>query len=568
MHLSLTNLRAVLILAFASVALFLPAAFVGIPENYDLAQHLRFAVSYHQAFASGNAFPAFGWSDNFGFGSVGIRFYPPLAHISMGLLQFATGSWYDTLWITMLAWMFIGSVGAYYFALEMMPRPWALMAAIVYIAAPYHLLQVFQAFFLSEFAAAAILPFCFLYLQRVLKESRTGDAALLAFFAALLILAHLPSAIMGAIALAVFAATHLGIWRDSSVRKVLLIAASAAAAAVATSAYWLRMVAELQWVKHNTAEYYAAGYYNYSTYFFPMFLSAGEDYFPRFLWMLDLTITATLLLFVPALIAAVRRLVSASAAPVFFPLLAVAVLSAVMTSVLSKPLWDSISLLQKLQFPFRWLSVLSFAAAMLFPAGIRFVISSARPITRKTAYPLAAIALFIFVFDTTQIVIPSAPVPRSEIARRVAEISETPGCECWWPIWAQREALSNRTEIDASGRHTEILSWQPERREFLIGPGEAANVRLALFYYPRWNLKINDTEARLGPASDGSITFAAPGQPLKVSLEFRELPAVVYSRPISLLMLALLPLIGFYGWLRNRKLTTVAAEPAPDSTHL
>lgn len=568
MHISLTNLRAVLILALASIALFLPAAFVGIPENYDLAQHLRFAVSYHEAFASGNAFPAFGWSDNFGFGSVGIRFYPPLAHISMGLLQFATGSWYETLWITMLAWMFIGSIGAYYFALEMMPRPWALFAAVTYIAAPYHLLQVFQAFFLSEFAAAAILPFCFLYLQRVLKDERIGDAAHLAFFASFLILAHLPSAIMGAVALATFAAANPGIWRRSSIRKILLIAVSAAAAAVAASAYWLRMVAELQWVKHNTAEYYAAGYYNYSTYFFPMFLSAGEDYFPRFLWMLDLTITATLMLCVPALIAIVRRRVPASAASVFLPLLAVAAVSAVMTSVLSKPLWDSIPLLQKLQFPFRWLSVLSFTAAMLFPSAIQFVISGQRPVTRKTAYPLAAIVLLIFVFDTTQIVIPSAPVPRHEIARRVTEISETPGCACWWPIWARKEALSQRTEIEAGGRQTEVLFWQPERREFIVGPGEATKVRLALFYYPRWNLKINDAEARLEPASDGAITFAAPGEPVKVSLEFREPQVVVYSRPISLLMLGLLPLIGLYDWLRNLKFRQMAAEPTPDITHL
>ena len=558
MSIPLANFRSFLILALASLALLLPAIFIGIQEDYDLPQHLRFAVTYHEAFLLGNPFPAFGWSDNLGYGSVGIRFYPPLVHIFMGLVQFVTSSWYDTLWITMLTFMFLGSVGAYFFALEMLPRTWALSGAILYMVLPYHLWEIFQAFLLSEFAAAAILPFCFLFLHRLLRRQRIEDAAFLACSVSLLILAHLPSAIMGSIALAVYAVPFLS-KRNLSARRLLLVAGSAFATAVATSAYWLRMVRELEWVKHNTTKYYATGHYNYSIYFFPTFLINGDDYFPLFFWIFDLTIAATLILLIPAVIAFARKCVPDSVKAVSLPLFLVAVVSAWMTSIISKPLWDSVPLLQKLQFPFRWLSILSFAAAMLFPVGIRFVIFNGQPITRKTAYPLAALALFVFIFDATQIVIPSVPVPRSEIARRVTEISQTLGCECWWPIWAKKEALNHLSKIDAGSRETQISAWLPEKRELQIGPGEAADVRLALFYYPHWQIRLNDVEATLKPASDGAIMFRVPPGPVRVSLEFREPSAVVYSRPFSLAILAFLPLFGIFVRLYTQKLNQKAA---------
>src|SRR5690349_25161382 len=62
----------VLLLVFSAV-LVAPAAYLGIPENYDLGQHLRFARTWHEAIASGTVIPLWGAADNAGLGSAGIR---------------------------------------------------------------------------------------------------------------------------------------------------------------------------------------------------------------------------------------------------------------------------------------------------------------------------------------------------------------------------------------------------------------------------------------------------------------------------------------------------------------
>ncbi|HEX6278447.1 MAG TPA: 6-pyruvoyl-tetrahydropterin synthase-related protein, partial [Pyrinomonadaceae bacterium] len=381
-----------MLFAFSAV-LIVPAAYIGIPENYDLGQHLRFARTWNNTLAEGGLVPSWGSADNDGLGSAGVRFYPPATHFVMGLTQFATGGWYDTLWVTMLGWMFVGSVGVFKLAREWCSSSVALYSALLYAIVPYHLLQVFQAFLLAEFAAAAFLPFCFLYTHRLVVKGGLINILLFAVAYSALILTHLPTTIMGTLSLAVFALAFMS--AGNFVRSVGRFALAFAIAATATAFYWVRMVSELSWIKHNTPEYYASGLYNYSTYFFPMLYSSGEAYVARFLWLIDIVIVVTFALLIPALIVVVKK--KSEVPRHLIALLSVAGLALFMMSILSEPLWDSIDLLQKLQFPYRWLSPGSLVAALLFPIGIAALAEERSMITRPFAYSLASIFMLLVV---------------------------------------------------------------------------------------------------------------------------------------------------------------------------
>src|SRR5690606_6890274 len=111
-----------------------------------------------------------------GYGSVGIRFYPPLTYLVLGFIQFFTDSWYDSLWISIAFWMIASGVGTYIFARQFLNWSYSLLAAMIYLIAPYHLVQIYQAFLLAEFTASAILPFCFLFAYRLLKDLKWSDA--------------------------------------------------------------------------------------------------------------------------------------------------------------------------------------------------------------------------------------------------------------------------------------------------------------------------------------------------------------------------------------------------------
>lgn len=96
---SINNWTALTIILLAVSAIMLPMAFMGIPDGYDLMQHIRFAEVYHDSILAGNFFPSWGADDNLGFGSIGIRYYPPVAYFILALTKIVTGNWYDSFWI-------------------------------------------------------------------------------------------------------------------------------------------------------------------------------------------------------------------------------------------------------------------------------------------------------------------------------------------------------------------------------------------------------------------------------------------------------------------------------------
>ena len=539
---------AILLLLVFSAVLFAPAAFHGIPENYDFGQHLRFARTWHDALASGVYIPSWGSADNAGLGSAGIRFYPPATHAVMGAVQFITGSWYDTIWVTMLAWMWIGSIGVYKLAREWSSRPIALGSALLYVIVPYHLLQVFQAFLLAEFTAAAILPFCFLYAHRLVTKG--GAVNIFLFFAAYsaLVLSHIPTTIIGTLSVAVFVLGFLS--AENFLRIVLRFASAFAMSLAATAFFWVRMVSELSWVKHNTPEFYMSGPYNYSVYFFPMIYSAGEVYWARFLWLFDITILATFALCIPALIVVLKKKFDAPRH--LLSLIAVAAVALFMMSAASSPVWDSISFVQKLQFPYRWLAPASLAAALLFPLGAAAFIENRTVITRSFAYSLASALVFVIVLDVSQIVIPSAPVPRAEIAREIEKLDKEPACDCWWPVWASRDVMKHTERISSGDREFTISKWEATSREFTVNAGAAEKVRIGTFFYPHWKATVNGSPAEVTSDPNGLIEIPIPADFSDVTLEFREPGIVIASRYFSAAAIALIFATLLFTAVRSR----------------
>ncbi|HEX3101300.1 MAG TPA: hypothetical protein VHQ01_05895, partial [Pyrinomonadaceae bacterium] len=73
-------------------AVILPMAFMGVPDGFDLMQHMRFAAAYKDAILSGELIPRWPAKDNFGFGDIGIRYYPPLAYYVLGAVRIISGS--------------------------------------------------------------------------------------------------------------------------------------------------------------------------------------------------------------------------------------------------------------------------------------------------------------------------------------------------------------------------------------------------------------------------------------------------------------------------------------------
>ena len=280
------------IILLASFLVILPIAVFGIPDGHDLPQHFQFANAYYDSLTSGDGFPSWSSRENYGYGSIGIRFYPPLSYYVLAVFRIVSGNWFDAAWLAFAFWMFLGCAGVYFWSRCWLSEKYSMIAAVFYAFIPYHLNQLYISFIYAEFAGAGIMPFCFAFQTRVFRRGKNSDVLGLAFFYALLILAHLPSAIIGSMCMAVFGLILLE--KENACRQIARSAAAALLALAASSYYWLAMVSEMNWLNHAT-EKYQSGHYYFGNRFFPTYFFAGADDLKENLILSDILVSFGLL---------------------------------------------------------------------------------------------------------------------------------------------------------------------------------------------------------------------------------------------------------------------------------
>ncbi len=516
-----TTVRDLLLILLFSVAIVSPIGFLGIPDNFDVMEHMRFAVTYSDSLADGKLLPDWSELDNHAFGGAGVRLYPPLTYILLAVVKNVGFSWHTSVVLILMLGMFVGCLGVYYFVKEFYPDGYPLAASLIYALIPYHLFQIYQLFLFGEFMAAAFTPWVFLFGIRLLRGGRVADAMSFTIAFSLVLLTHIPSTIILAISLVVCFGLQIG--EGLNIKKVLLFASSAVVSLILTSFYWLKVVTEVSWIKHDSKAFYDNGLYTYFVYLFPISLNPPSFYQLKALWLFDIIIALTLLLFLFMAVLLIRKRKRLDRLSI--SLMATAGIALFLTTLPSRPIWDAITLLQKLQFPWRWLSISAFIISVLASAIIAQYRTTNEKPNRLVTYSAICLSTIIGLFIISQIVLPSAPTPSDRFNKDVSELTSTLGCECWWPIWAKAEAFANKERVTAAGRSVEIDSWENTNRSFHIAAGDPENVRVATFYYPLWAAEVNGSSVPVGKAEDGTMLIPLPPEPANVTLEFRE-PAV------------------------------------------
>jgi hypothetical protein len=545
---------AMLIIAATVLALFLPLFYLGIPDGFDLMQHMRFADAYRLAIMNGEFIPKWAGADNFGFGSIGIRYYPPLPYAVMSVSRILTGDWYTSFWITALAWIMAGCMGMYLWIKESSSNLAALSAALAYAIMPFHTFEIYQAVLYSEFAAAGLMPFCFLFLTRLCRRRQWSDVIAFSAAYSLLILAHIPTGIIGTAGMAVYALVLIE-WRR--IGEMTVKVAAAVGIVLCSSIFHIaKVIPEIEWVQHNSSRYFARGFYDYKSYLFPIFFSAPEArYVEKLLWHFDAIILITLIFFAASLITFLVSRGSAEAnalrSRVGVGLLATGGLAIFMLSVSSLNVWNSVSLLQKIQFPWRWLALASIATAALFGLSIPLLLFKRGKFRRWVAYPVTALILAALAYNVSQNIIPSTPLSRAQFQEKIDGMYDEEACDCWWPIWAKREALDQR-RLTIDGRSAEVTYLHEEQRTISVSDGDAGVLRVPTFYHPYWTAAVNGLAQPVEKDENGSILIPVGSGPQKVELSFNEPWYIAWASYVSLATWLLIFAFGISHVFRRR----------------
>lgn len=547
------------VVCLVAVISVIPIAVYGIPDSSDWSQHFRFAQTFYDSLINGHGYT--GWADreNFGYGDVGIRFYPPLEYYFLAFARILAGNWYDAAWLTFMFWMASGSVGIYLWAKCWLSPKESAIAACLYAIIPLHLLQLYINFNnYSEVAAASILVFCFAFLTRIFQRGKTSDVLGLAVSYAFLVLTHLPLTVIGSLSLCVFALT---LARKNDLFRPIVKSSIALASGLAASAfYWVGMVSEMKWLNHSSDKF-TSGHFSFDNGFFPFFYYTDSTALKTLFLLIDLAVVFSLLFVASAIIYVIYKRLSNNddgeanqTKTVFRTVLPLGLFAFFMVTPLSNPIWQSFTPLQKVQFPARWLPIVAMCGAIIASASIHYLLKGNFLKQRIWAYSCLIILTVVSLFNLIYILSPTAfiPLDREKFDSKLRELPETESFDCWWTVWSKREAFNIKEKISAGGRQAKVVVWKPEERVFEVAGGNDSTAKIATFYYPHWQATVNDKPVNIEKDENGVMLIPLGSEKSVIKLYFQEPPTVRTASIISLLEWLLFG--GFFLVLLGKKL--------------
>ena len=535
--------RLALVFSMAGIA-SLPLAWRGTSCGHDFDFHLESWMEVLGHWREGVVYPHWAASANYGAGEPRFVFYPPLSWMLGALLSLFMPWVRVPLVFTMVA---LGLMGAGFFrmAREWMPEDNAAFAACLYVVNPYVLFVVYERAAYGELLAAAWMPLL------VLFALRQAPALLeLAVVVAGLWLTNAPAAVMGCYALAV-----LVLVAAIAERRWMLIGRAAAGTALGLALagfYLVPAIYEQRWVEIQRA--IGEGMRVEDSF---LFGHTGEPFHDQVLrsasWIAVVLLVATAAAAVLSFRARRRAL--------WLPLVTLAVIVGCLLLPFSDVVWGHAPELKFLQFPWRWLLLLSLVFAALVGLALRegAPASRAAGLQRVAAVAIVAgcvsgVAWFYFWqpcdeednvraqlatfrdggFQGTD-EYTSAPADNDAIQQdlpRIRVLKSADGDEgngaAPNPEWQAGSADLEQSEI-------QINRWSSEHVSATVRSGAGFAV-LRLMDYPSWRVTVNaETLSGRPRRDDGLMTIPVASGESRIEVRYGPTPDVWAGRILSLL---------------------------------
>lgn len=515
------------VLLVVAALLLAPSLVLGTLNSHSSPGNLSFAAQFADQFRAGILYPRATPDSYDGLVGADFYFYPPLAFwldaaLSVVTFDSFSVSWRLSLTALFLLWASGLAMQAWLRSGGASPRS-AVLAALAYMAAPYHLLDHYWRGAFAEFAAFVVLPLLMLGVRRIALPDAVGrrfGVAWVALAYGALPMAHLPTSLLISVtALPMYVLWCA--WRQDSTAQALRFLGRAAlggALGLGLAAIYLIPALSLQgWIVADTLW---SGSYRAQLWFLVTPARWPEGTLDMMLVISCVSVAYGL---VALAVLAARRSAAGRprAEPVFWALVTLVCLALVAGVV---PWFWDLPHLAKVQFPWRLMVVVEFAALSALGLMDWRVLAARMRAGRPTAWPLRIGAAAGLLGLAALVVLPALAIMLAGIELRIQDTRDRyqppASARQFQPAGYPQPPGSGETDLNLGPVESlPTIACTPAARLCRAEPGRLGSLRIEIdadaatevvlrrFYWPFWHL---------APAPSGLTPPIAPTDTLRL----------------------------------------------------
>ncbi|MGB1252343.1 MAG: 6-pyruvoyl-tetrahydropterin synthase-related protein [Candidatus Promineifilaceae bacterium] len=537
------------VVALILLTLFVSAPLLGkgLPIGIDTRFHLYRQVQLREMWAQGIIFARWQPDLALGYGFPLFNYYAPATYYFAGLwnwLGLSIVVSYKLSWIAAIAAAVAGS----YLWLRQLVSRWAgLIAAVAFAASPYFHYEIAVRGGNPQFWSNALLPLCFWLLGRAASSQKRRDEVWVVLAISGVMLTHHVVALLAMPFLGLYALWvyhQQGRWWGA-IRPMCLTL-------TLTAFYWLPAIGESALVQIGRAITMQFAYVDH-------FVTSWRDLivWPTYFDARQLNLVVPDVLSLPVLLLAIfsigRLFQRRESAKTIAPLICLAVFALairlLMMWSLSTFIWEAVPQLRLIQFPLRFLGVVTLFAAVL--AGIGADVLRQR--INNMASTGSLLVVLLLGWSMVWSISERQPAPPLDLAGSVTYeidyglIGTTTTGE-YLPLdvaelvaWDSAENARNQPRYETNAVTVTQEQHTPLRHEMLILAEESAEITFNTFNFAGWQATLNGQPIAIESSwPHGLITLKLPAGEHELHLWFGSTPLRRTASAISALTLLLL----------------------------